>query len=132
MLRQAFECDAIGLRHGVIAGLGFAEHHDLLGLGCVGHHLERIAHFRQAFQSNDFDGLRRVRGADGRALVIEHRTDLAEHGTADEEVADVERAVADEDCGDGSAGFTSISRVAVPPAEVTVRSWLPTGVVGLT
>ena len=82
------------LRHGHFARLRLAIHHDLLGLGGIGDHLERVADFRQRLQTQHFDRHRGLGFAHRLAAVVEHRADFAEHRSADEIIADAQRAVA--------------------------------------
>ena len=82
------------LRHRHFARLRFAIDDDLLGLGGIGHHLERVADFGQRFQTQHFDRHRRLGFADRLAAIVEHGAHFAEYRAADEVIADVQRAVA--------------------------------------
>ena len=67
---------------------------DLLGLGRIGHHLQRIADLGQRFETEHFGGHRRQHFANRLAAIVEHRAHASEHRSADEIIADVQRAVA--------------------------------------
>src|SRR5258706_784195 len=94
LLVQLLQRYSAGLGHGHIAGLGFAIDDDLLGLAGIGDKLERIADFGQGIEAQDFSGHRRNSGAQGLDAIVEHGADLADNRSADEIIADVQRAVA--------------------------------------
>ncbi len=73
LIVELVERDAVGLGHRHFARLCFAIDDDLLGLGRIGHHLERVADFRQRFQTQHFDRHRRPDFADLLAAIVEHR-----------------------------------------------------------
>ncbi len=65
--------------------------------------------FRQRFEAEYFDRGRGLRLADLRAAVVLHGAHFAEYRTADEEVADVQRAVAHQHGGDRTAAAVELS-----------------------
>ena len=81
---------------------------DLLGLGGVGDHLEGVADIGQRLEAEHFDRHGRLGVAQRLAAVVEHRADLAEDRAADKIVAHVQRAVAHQHGGHGTAAAIEI------------------------
>ena len=86
-----------GLRERLLALLLGAERGDLPGLGLVLDDLERVAGVREVVEAHDLDGRRGAGLGEARAAVVEHRADAADGRAREEHVADVERALLDED-----------------------------------
>ena len=89
--------------------LFFAVHDDLLGLGGIGDHLELVAGFGQRFETEHFDRHGRTDFADLLAAIVQHGADAAEDFAADEEVADAQRAVANQHGGHRTAAAIELA-----------------------
>jgi hypothetical protein len=69
----------------------------------VAHDLETIAGFGHAVEPKHFDGHRRLGGAQPLSLVIEERFDAPRVRAHCDNVANAQRAILDEDGGDGAS-----------------------------
>ena len=98
---------AFGAERAVLR-LALPIHRDLARLRRVGERLERIAGLRQAAETEDLH--RRGRGGvlELPAAVVDQRANLADDRSGDQRVADVERAVLDEDRGDRPASLIEL------------------------
>ena len=81
----------------LVLRLRLAEERDLPRLDRVGERLERVARLRQAAEAEHFDRRRRPGVLQLPAAIVDERADLADDRAGNDGVADVQRAVLDED-----------------------------------
>jgi hypothetical protein len=106
--------DTAALGQGRLAHFGFAEQHDLLGLGGVGDHLEIVACFGHGLQPQDLDGRGWLGLADLFSAIVQHGAHFAEDRAADEIVAHMQGPVADQHGGHRPAAAIQLGLQHIP------------------